>query len=251
MEVNAYFTNIKDVICGLIQQAEYDIRVAVAWFTDREIFDILCKKAALGLRVKLIVVDDRINRGPGGLNFQRLKEMGGHLTLVPNGAEDDSLMHHKFCIIDDETVITGSYNWSKKAQSNDENITVISDAPTLAQEYATAFDGILARFHPDAAPQQDTTVIRQRLELIRNLILLRETDTLSKQIQKLRPIADVLKIKALPLIDWHAYVRDMLQRRKSRNRQSRHKLKLNGLSPDTGNTRGSTRSSRSSLNPIA
>jgi hypothetical protein len=37
-------------------------------------------------------------------------------------------MHHKFCIIDDEVVITGSYNWTVKARRyNRENILCISD----------------------------------------------------------------------------------------------------------------------------
>jgi len=36
-------------------------------------------------------------------------------------------MHNKFCVIDSKTVVTGSYNWTKKAQSNYENITIIKD----------------------------------------------------------------------------------------------------------------------------
>ncbi|HYN79679.1 MAG TPA: phospholipase D-like domain-containing protein [Lamprocystis sp. (in: g-proteobacteria)] len=35
-------------------------------------------------------------------------------------------MHHKFCVIDRATVIIGSYNWTKRAQANDESITVIA-----------------------------------------------------------------------------------------------------------------------------
>ncbi|TAE00475.1 MAG: hypothetical protein EAZ97_05805 [Bacteroidetes bacterium] len=33
-------------------------------------------------------------------------------------------MHNKFCVIDSDIVLTGSYNWTNQAQRNDENITV-------------------------------------------------------------------------------------------------------------------------------
>jgi phosphatidylserine/phosphatidylglycerophosphate/cardiolipin synthase-like enzyme len=36
-------------------------------------------------------------------------------------------MHNKFCVIDYETVITGSYNWTRQAAINEENIVVFKD----------------------------------------------------------------------------------------------------------------------------
>ena len=47
-------------------------------------------------------------------------------------------MHHKFCIIDLNTVIQGSYNWSKKAQYNGENIDTVTN-PSHALQYADRF----------------------------------------------------------------------------------------------------------------
>jgi phosphatidylserine/phosphatidylglycerophosphate/cardiolipin synthase-like enzyme len=39
------------------------------------------------------------------------------------------IMHHKVIIIDDETVILGSYNFTHSAESyNDENVLIIHDA---------------------------------------------------------------------------------------------------------------------------
>ncbi len=46
-------------------------------------------------------------------------------------------------MLDSLTVITGSYNWSKKAQSNDENITVVTNASDFAMEYRQAFHGLI------------------------------------------------------------------------------------------------------------
>ena len=51
----------------------------------------------------------------------------------------EEIMHNKFCIIDHKTVITGSYNWTRKAKTNDENITVTKDSPELATDFVTEF----------------------------------------------------------------------------------------------------------------
>jgi phosphatidylserine/phosphatidylglycerophosphate/cardiolipin synthase-like enzyme len=44
-------------------------------------------------------------------------------------------MHDKFCVIDNQVVVTGSYNWTNNAEfRNDENITIEHD-----QAQATRF----------------------------------------------------------------------------------------------------------------
>ena len=42
MEVKAYFSDIHKVIIKQLEVANAQINVAVAWFTDREIFEVLC-----------------------------------------------------------------------------------------------------------------------------------------------------------------------------------------------------------------
>ena len=48
-------------------------------------------------------------------------------------------MHNKFCVIDNQTVITGSYNWSSNAEfKNEENISIIRDNKT-ASDYSVEY----------------------------------------------------------------------------------------------------------------
>ena len=48
-------------------------------------------------------------------------------------------MHDKFCVIDNQVVITGSYNWTTNAEfKNDENITVQKD-PEQATIYTLEY----------------------------------------------------------------------------------------------------------------
>jgi phosphatidylserine/phosphatidylglycerophosphate/cardiolipin synthase-like enzyme len=57
----------------------------------------------------------------------------------------DGLMHHKVFIIDEQIVITGSYNFSRSAEEkNDENIIVIYNTD-IAQEYLKEFARVQAQ----------------------------------------------------------------------------------------------------------
>ncbi len=53
MELKAHFSNIHKVIIDHLEQAQSEIVAAIAWFTDRDIFEVLCKKARSGIKVKL------------------------------------------------------------------------------------------------------------------------------------------------------------------------------------------------------
>ncbi|MDP5017257.1 MAG: phospholipase D-like domain-containing protein, partial [Dolichospermum sp.] len=58
---------------------------------------------------------------------------------VPILAKGD-LLHHKFAVIDDQTVITGSHNWSEAANNgNDETLIVIENS-TVANHFQREFD---------------------------------------------------------------------------------------------------------------
>ena len=49
-------------------------------------------------------------------------------------------LHHKFAVIDNRTVITGSFNWSASAaHRNDETLLVI-DSPQLAAHFSREMD---------------------------------------------------------------------------------------------------------------
>ena len=47
-------------------------------------------------------------------------------------------MHNKFCVIDFDVVIHGSFNWSKSAEYNKETVEVVRSRET-AQKFAEEF----------------------------------------------------------------------------------------------------------------
>lgn len=133
----AYFSGIRQVILDHLDTATTEIKVAVAWFTNRQLFAKLCEKRKSGVNVSIVVIDDFINNGDWGLNFQEFINLGGKLYY----GKADNPMHHKFCIIDDHTLINGSYNWTYYAESrNIENIVLFQNQSTLVQQFNDEFE---------------------------------------------------------------------------------------------------------------
>ena len=172
METQAYFKNIRSHISKELNGSNHSIYAAVAWFTDSKLFKILCDKASNGIDVQLIVVDDFITRGCS-INYNDLEKAGGKVYLIDEN--QGSLMHNKFCVVDEKNTITGSYNWSMKAASNHENITISSDNFDLASSFVDEFKRIKVLYHgKDPLIKFDAEIISKRLIIIDNLIQLDE-----------------------------------------------------------------------------
>ena len=68
---------------------------------------------------------------------------------------DGYLMHHKFAIIDDRVLITGSFNWTMQAIiGNKENLIITSD-PRLVQPFVREFKKIWAQLDEPAVPSEE------------------------------------------------------------------------------------------------
>ena len=115
METEAIFENIAERIQQEIISAESSIFIAVAWFTNQILFDELIIKAKKGCKVSLIISNDEINSN-SSINYENLNIGSSQVFKIGDGRKE--LMHHKFCVIDHDIVITGSYNWSYKAENN-------------------------------------------------------------------------------------------------------------------------------------
>lgn len=58
----------------------------------------------------------------------------------------DGLQHNKYVVIDDATVITGSFNFTQSAEErNAENLMVLTEKPIIARAYAANFRELLQK----------------------------------------------------------------------------------------------------------
>lgn len=131
IETEAHFQDIQNNILNELNTARVSITVVMAWFTNETLATKLIEKHNEGLDVKVAIYDDGINRRHSvdlaGVPTKRIKSSKG------------GIMHNKFCVIDNQIVITGSYNWSSNAEfKNDENISIIRDNKT-ASDYSVEY----------------------------------------------------------------------------------------------------------------
>lgn len=143
MPIENHFEDIQEKIARKLLDAKNQILVAVSWLTDQRLFNILCTQAENLIDVQVLILKDEVNMNCN-IDYEKLVKSGGKLYWQEN--KDSSLMHHKFCIIDKKTVITGSYNWTNKAQSNFENIVVIENEPDNSKNYLKEFINLVPRF---------------------------------------------------------------------------------------------------------
>lgn len=129
---DAEFHEIQDKILKELDNAKVSIWLAMAWFTNEVLFKKLVEKKDQGVDVQLVIFDDGINK-KYGVDFTRLDYKPIKKTLY------GGTMHHKFCVIDNQIVITGSYNWTNNAEyRNKENVTIEKD-PLQATKYSVEF----------------------------------------------------------------------------------------------------------------
>jgi hypothetical protein len=185
MQTEAVFENIAGRIVAEIDKAQNSIFIAIAWFTNRNIFNVLKRKAKEGCQIHLIYSADHINEN-SSIDLSLLKTKNSY--VFPIGDGDNDLMHNKFCVIDHCTVITGSYNWSNKAESNHENITITNGHTSLAEQFISEFNKIKKKYYPESETQQKEFPLKKiirRLEIIKNFILLEEINEISRSTSKL------------------------------------------------------------------
>ena len=121
-------------IIELIRNAESSVKIASFSFTHEGLADELLKADIKGVNVSVLM--ERKQRNVMGSQYQRVKDFGLNIRLDGN----KYTMHHKFIIIDDKIVITGSPNFTLSGfNRNDENMLIIFNEE-LALGFVKEFD---------------------------------------------------------------------------------------------------------------
>jgi phosphatidylserine/phosphatidylglycerophosphate/cardiolipin synthase-like enzyme len=119
-------------ILNAISRAQESVYFLAYSFTSDELSQALIEKAMAGVRVQGVFDKDQY-RSNSGTEYDNLRNAGIEAYLDAN----PQLMHHKVIIIDQQVVITGSYNFSNNAEyNNDENTLIIHNSDVAAQYLA-------------------------------------------------------------------------------------------------------------------
>ena len=137
VKVEVYFTpsdQVKEQVLNVINGAKTSISFSIFTFTDPDIAGAL--QAAKNRGVKVQGVFDAWQAQSSYSQYDDLLNAG--LDVRKDGFS--SLNHSKYLVADGSSVVTGSYNWTGSASTeNDENIMIIKD-PAIASQYSGNFN---------------------------------------------------------------------------------------------------------------
>ncbi len=122
-----------------ISQATQSVDFLAFSFTSDDIGNAMIARQQAGLPVRGVF--EKRNAQGIGSEYARLRE--AKVDVFSDG--NCYTMHHKVIIIDRRVVITGSYNFTSRAESvNDENLLIIDD-PAIAKLYMDEFERVFAQ----------------------------------------------------------------------------------------------------------
>ena len=128
--MQVYFCAVDDctsIVVNELLNAQASIHFMAYSFTDKSIADALIARSK-HITVMGVIEKQRINQPYN--KFNQLIAEG--VNVVPDS--NQGTMHHKVFIIDEKTVITGSFNPTKAGnEKNDENMLIIRDSEIAAQ----------------------------------------------------------------------------------------------------------------------
>jgi len=143
VKFNAYFDDLENKIKQQLQQARESVDICVAWISLNNFESLFQDLINRGVKIRLICNKDF---NPKRNNFSKNTCLKDKIYKInPYGG---GLMHNKFCIIDNERLIIGSYNWSSNANRHFENIFVIENEFPSILRYKNEFEDLIIASYP-------------------------------------------------------------------------------------------------------
>lgn len=140
----AFFFPSKDsfnAFLSVLNSAKKSIDICVFAFTDDDVADVLI--AAKKRNVAIRIITDNQQAAGKGADAKRLSESYG----IPFKTDHTTgYMHNKFAMIDNKTLINGSFNWSKGARFKNRENVMITNIPVCIQEFQKQFDALWEEF---------------------------------------------------------------------------------------------------------
>lgn len=135
--VTAHFSpkgGATDAVIRELKSARREVLVLAYSFSSKPIAEALIEAKTRGVQVEIIL--DRSNEQETYSDLHLFEEQG----LAPLIDAQHAIAHNKMMIIDQRTLITGSFNFTHQAEAeNAENLLVLKGHPDLIQLYRQNF----------------------------------------------------------------------------------------------------------------
>ena len=141
-DTQVYFSpngGCQNAIIAEVGKAQKTINIAMYYLTSREVAQELVKAKDRGVKIRIVLDQSQETQGYSKSRYLIKRGFDVRYYVGPG------LMHNKFTIIDNKVLITGSFNWTARAEAeNEENLLVMIDKD-LIMKYQTRFDYLLEK----------------------------------------------------------------------------------------------------------
>ncbi len=135
--------SVAEAIMRLLRSASGSIDAALYRVNHPRLVQVLEEAVQRGVRVRLLVDGNKYNESRSTQALLSSAIIPFRLAYGRRGL--GSKMHHKFVIVDRQTVLTGSYNWTLESESeNHENLVILEGGQPVeayAREFETLWSG--------------------------------------------------------------------------------------------------------------
>ena len=138
-QIFTYFSPDNDILSSLLKEigsAKKSIHFMAFSFTQDALGKAMLDSHESGIEVRGVFEKRQVSKYS---EYEPMKAAG--LPVIQD--RNNRAMHHKVIIIDEEIVVTGSYNFSRNAEErNSENLLIIKGNPNIAQAYLGEFNRV-------------------------------------------------------------------------------------------------------------
>ncbi|WP_373530737.1 DUF655 domain-containing protein [Nostoc sp.] len=145
-----------------LDSATKSINMALFVFSEQRLADILEKRHQQSVEIRALIepqfayrpYSELLDMMGVALSNKCKYELDNHpwsnpittvgVPVLPKG----DLLHHKFGVIDSQTVITGSHNWSDAANNGNDETLIVIESPIVAAHYVREFARLYAKVKP-------------------------------------------------------------------------------------------------------
>ncbi|MDQ3292076.1 MAG: phospholipase D-like domain-containing protein [Bacteroidota bacterium] len=135
-------TDCLNAILEQIEMAQTSLKICVFTISDDRISRAILQAHRNRVAVKIITDNEKLF--DIGSDIKQLAQAG-----IPIRVDNSpNHMHHKFAIVDDYLVLTGSYNWTRSAAKYNHENLVITSAKNIVTDFRYEFDRLWSAMVP-------------------------------------------------------------------------------------------------------
>lgn len=125
-----------------LQEARKSLDVCVFVISCKELADVLINAHRNGVIVR--VISDGEQMTVSGSQIQRLRKVG----IQVRNDSTSYFMHHKFAVVDDKVLASGSLNWTLQGVCGNQENVMITAIPELVAPFSRHFEKLWEMYDP-------------------------------------------------------------------------------------------------------